>query len=220
MKRNTPILIAFFIFLFIQSQFLFGQNLQNTFPSIYDAQTVEHNYPFGNSPYFFDASKLETFYFQFGITTNTFKGQDGDIYFTDSVINYSTDQRCSKRIYTYDNDGNWTSLLMLYWDNGNFVQSNLLNYTYDDQGRKVQGIYQLLEDGAWKNFEQYIFSYYDDGNLRTLLLKRWINNAWENSKVYFSTYDEMGNQITESSQYWSNNEWVNSHFYSYTYTEN
>jgi len=138
-------------------------------------------------------------------------------YFADTVNSYSYSDGDTKRLNTYDDNGNLITVLFKRRISEVWVDSLLNTYTYDGSGRPLTGLAQIWNNGAWEYSNRYTYTYDGSGNSTTYLSERWENGSWVNSVLGTMTHDGDGNMLTSLLQTWDNGVWVNSFLTTYTY---
>src|ERR1035437_257779 len=125
-----------------------------------------------------------------------------------------------KNTFTYDNSGNYLTILDEEWSNNAWL--NYFRYTrsFNNSGNLLLELDENWVNNEWVNDSRYTYTYNSSGKCLIALVENWVNNTWVNSWRTTNTYDNSGNCLTNLYQKWSNNAWANIFRFSYVYDNN
>lgn len=131
-----------------------------------------------------------------------------------------------KTVYTYDANGNQTSVSKYNMLNNSdaWIGNFKYEYTWYDSKNKTSEIYYSSWDALAQNWipdQKHEWIYDAKGNCISANTWVWKNNAWENYAKYEGTYDDRGNTLSETNAMWDAvaNTWVNYYKNEYTYDD-
>jgi len=132
----------------------------------------------------------------------------------------------SKRLYTYDNNGNLIQDIIQDWNNDTEEWINEWQHLYTYDNNEIQQITNEWNSDTeewivrWKSIDTYD----NNGNLTQELMIDWNNNTeeWINWYQHLYTYNSNGNQTQNLYQNWNNSseEWKSIYQYLYIYDNN
>ena len=91
------------------------------------------------------------------------------------------------------------------------------DYTYDANGNLTSLVYQTRENDIWVNSEKYMYGYDANNNRTSIVHQVWNTSSWENDAQYLSTYTPFNALLTSTGKYWNGNTWLNNTKSTYTY---
>ena len=82
-----------------------------------------------------------------------------------------------KTLYSYDESGQYTSLLSMKKVSGEWVNTQKIDYEYED-GKIYRKTSQIWSDESWCNTERTIWYYDEGGNVIRVEIEKWIDGEW------------------------------------------
>jgi hypothetical protein len=123
----------------------------------------------------------------------------------------------SRRVFTYDPQGNVTTELTEEWSNGLWIITYRDRSTYNADGTKNSYLSQRLSNSEWVNDHRWSAVYDAQGKLLAEVSDIWLNDQWMNSDRFTYTYDASGNMVSELHESWLWGHQATSWRYTYSY---
>lgn len=126
-----------------------------------------------------------------------------------AIVTGTEDDFLQKFSYTYDNNGNLTSRIVVEMPESIWQNNERLTRTYNSDGNMVFQLKEEWNESVWENYSQWTFSYDSAGNSTTILSQDWYGDSWNNYGLETTTYDSAGyiNAIVQA--YWGGSDWQN-----------
>lgn len=164
-------------------------------------------------------------------TTNSWNNSSRDVYTYDNSFKvlslnsqYWQDSEWKDGIvttYSYDENGNYDSILVAnyYFDPLGFLL--LATYTNNSDGTPKQVVHQS-KFGAdeWQNVYRETFTYNTDQSVNTNVTENWISNSWQNGSRITYSYNATGKTIKVLTESFYPGQWTNSSQTIYSYDNN
>ncbi len=143
----------------------------------------------------------------------------GDIYQYDTVGNLLSDISLNgssldyydKTIYSYNAQGQLTTILRQYYNSGAWTNSYLTTYAYDGSGNNISQEVQQWAVPAWQAYEYYYYTYDGTNDQLTSLLLRFNTTTlvYDSARLITMTYNSPGQMYDSLSQAYANPGWAN-----------
>ncbi|MDP1678107.1 MAG: T9SS type A sorting domain-containing protein [Bacteroidota bacterium] len=140
-------------------------------------------------------------------------------YIVDTAI-VRTEYDTSRYIYTYDESGDITEVVVQNWKNKKWTNTSHSLYTYDTNRNRLSSFIEDCYNDIWYILFRQTYTYDINGNQLSLLGEAWSENKWINSGRDSYTYDGNENQLSYLSEVWKTDKWVNTYHRLYTYDAN
>lgn len=135
-----------------------------------------------------------------------------------------------KMEYTYDDNGNQTSMTSSMWNKqrSEWRVDRKTEYTNDVKGNHLLSITKAQKTTGWINANKTTFEYDAKGKLALITNYSWKKAgedfAWVNDSKTAYTYDENGNEVSHIYTVWRDGAWLdllrtNRHSEGYSYSE-
>ena len=101
-------------------------------------------------------------------------------------------------LYTYESEGDVTTVLLQFWKDGAWQNQEYDTYYFDENLQTKEIVHQVWENNmAWQNEFNYRYLYDGPYQLNQITIVPWINGAWstEQVKTLQYTHDGMGNSL-------------------------
>jgi hypothetical protein len=123
----------------------------------------------------------------------------------------------SRYLYTYDADGNRSAKVFEQWEDGAWQTRSRITFAYDDEGHLVESRSQSWSGSTWLNQDRHVYSYNAAGDLATVAKEYWITGAFYATKRGCYTYDAAQRVAEFRTERLYEGEWFNTDRSLYTY---
>ena len=105
-------------------------------------------------------------------------------------------------LYTFESDGDVTTVLLQFWKEGAWQNQEIDIYSFDDLGQIKERIHRVwVNNTEWVNETEYLYQYDGPYQLSSVTIIQWEDGEWSNDlvKTILYTHDGMGNSLQAES---------------------
>ncbi len=113
----------------------------------------------------------------------------------------------SKTLYSYNDSGQYTSLLSMKKVSGEWVNTKKTDYEYED-GKIYRKTYQVWSDESWCNTERTIWYYDEGGNVIRVEIEKWNDGEWKPRFHMLRELDADGKLVRLDYEILQDGEWM------------
>ncbi len=186
---------------------------------------IHNNFLNHSSVQFDNSYQVDSIYALYGnLNVHIYKYDENQNQILDSSGYYSGNEwrKLSRRISTYNADGNILSSFTQYWNAGGYWQNNFLsNYSYIGSKRDSI-VYKIWRNDDWEYFMLLTFDYSNAGELFSTTYKQWEDTVWtaNSREEYIYNSDNLVDSTFTKIWLTPENMWFNSGLIIYTYDAN